>query len=450
MQPMLTTMKTWNLCLLVFACAAVPAHAATNGAPSDAPGPVTVTAAFVSQLADEARTNNAALRAADARTEAAYANAASVRTWEDPMIYAGGMGAEREMRMDEGDIIYGAEQKLPLFGKPHAERNVAKAEEQTAVAMADLDFQELRLKIAQASFDLALADRLVELGQEDLYWLEDLDSVTAERYRAGTASQVEMLRAQNERAKRATLLAVDQNTRDSRRLTLNRLLNRPLEALWPALRLPAIAEPVAYTPQLGQLALRYEARLKVLRQEVQTAAAMLEQTRRQRYPEVSVGVENRQYSGNGDTRQTMAELRMSLPWVNRSKYRADRAREEARLRAAEMEVQDYEVFVPNEVRRLTLSIDAARREALFYHDEFIPRSETAVTSARAQWTTGSGMFYDLIEARRMWIEGRVMEARAVAEQYRMLSELVLCCGVADLEALKMIGVNMPSEPEKKP
>jgi outer membrane protein TolC len=283
-----------------------------------------------------------------------------------------------------------------------------------------------------------------------LYWLEDLDAVTSERYRAGTASQVEMLRAQNERAKRATQLAVDKNARDSRRLGLSRLLNRPLESAWPTLRLPAIADPVPFTPQLAQVALRYEARLKVLRQETQTAAAMLEATRRKRYPDVSVGVENRQYSSSGDTRQTMGTVSLSLPWVNRSKYRADREREEARLRAAELEVQDYEVFVPNEVRRLTLAIDAARREALFYRDEFVPRAETAVTSARAQWTTGRGMFYDLIEARRMWIEGRVMEAKAVAEQYRMLSELVLCCGLADLEALKMIGVEIAPEQPPKP
>jgi hypothetical protein len=32
----------------------------------------------------------------------------------------------------------------------------------------------------------------------------------------------------------------------------------------------------------------------------------------------------------------------------------------------------------------------------------------------------------------------LMHARAVAEQYQMLSELVLCCGLGDLEALQML------------
>ena len=39
----------------------------------------------------------------------------------------------------------------------------------------------------------------------------------------------------------------------------------------------------------------------------------------------------------------------------------------------------------------------------------------------------------------MLLEGRLMYARAVSEQYQMLSELVLCCGIGDLEALQMIG-----------
>jgi hypothetical protein len=47
------------------------------------------------------------------------------------------------------------------------------------------------------------------------------------------------------------------------------------------------------------------------------------------------------------------------------------------------------------------------------------------------------MFLDVLEARRMLLEARLMSTRAVAEQWQMLSELVLCCGLADMEALQM-------------
>jgi hypothetical protein len=50
-----------------------------------------------------------------------------------------------------------------------------------------------------------------------------------------------------------------------------------------------------------------------------------------------------------------------------------------------------------------------------------------------------GPLSEVLEGRRMLLEARLMAVRAVAEQYQMLAELVLCCGLGDLEALRMIG-----------
>ena len=55
------------------------------------------------------------------------------------------------------------------------------------------------------------------------------------------------------------------------------------------------------------------------------------------------------------------------------------------------------------------------------------------------------MFRDVLEARRMLLDARLMYARGVAEQYQMMSELVLCCGLGDLEALQMIGAMPEAE-----
>jgi hypothetical protein len=38
-----------------------------------------------------------------------------------------------------------------------------------------------------------------------------------------------------------------------------------------------------------------------------------------------------------------------------------------------------------------------------------------------------------------------MYLRSVTEQYEMLADLVLCCGIGDLEALQMIGAEPKSE-----
>ena len=83
-------------------------------------------------------------------------------------------------------------------------------------------------------------------------------------------------------------------------------------------------------------------------------------------------------------------------------------------------------------------LEAARRESLVFRDEVIPRSEQALKAAQAAWQGETGSFYDVMESRRMLLDAELMHARAISEQWQMLSELVLCCGLADLEALEML------------
>jgi len=282
------------------------------------------------------------------------------------------------------------------------------------------------------------------LGEQDQGWLEAIASASQRKYAAGQANLVEVSLAENERAKRGTQLVTDRANLEHERVALNRMLARDLHAGWPVLVLPAPANEIVYNERLVALALRYEPKMKVLREEIARGEAAAEVTRRQRFPDLSVGLEGRNYSGDGSFRQGAVVLNMGLPWLNANKYRSDIKREEARVKASELDLRDYELAVREDVHHLAVEIDAARREALVYRDEIIPRSEVALESARAGWETGRNSFRDLLDARRMWLEGKLMYARAVAQQYETMSELVLCCGLGDLGALQMLGA-LPRE-----
>ena len=413
------------------------AFAGTNG--------LEITPAFINELANEARTNHPALKSAEARVAAARANQESIRTWEDPMVRLGGMGADRGKRYDDGDFLYGVEQPLPLFGKPKAARRVAESEVKVEDANAEYQFQLLRKEIAQNVFKTALANRTAEIGREDLAWLDLMLAVAEQRYALGQAMQIDVLRLQNERSKRAEQLKTDWQMLEHERVNLNRLLNRDLKSAWPDLRLPHVAQPIVFNERLVTLALKFEPKLKMMQHQIEQAAATTEKTRRERYPNFNVGAEARNYTGNGDYRQGMVTLSFSLPWGNHNKYDAAIRRDEARKYAAELDAADYELAIRNEIHSLTVKIDTARREATLYRDEILPRSQTALESARAGWESNVGMFRDVMEGRRMVIDAQLMSVRAISEQYQMLSELVLCCGLGDLEALQMIGSKIGSE-----
>src|SRR4029079_6808948 len=162
---------------------------------------VVVTPEYLNQLTEEMRTNHPALRAAYARTNAAAAGVGAVRTWEDPMVRVGGMGAREMMRAEDGDIIYGVEQKLPLFNKPGLSRRVAQAEMATQAAEAEDRVQNLRKDLAKAAFRAALAGQVVAIGEQDLAWLDAMRQSMESKQRSGQASLIEVLQLENERGK---------------------------------------------------------------------------------------------------------------------------------------------------------------------------------------------------------------------------------------------------------
>lgn len=426
------------------------AWAVTSGSLHGAESPrQPLSPAFLTQLVVEAEGRHPGLRAADARTRAAGSAVQGVRVWEDPMVKVGGVvssdsGPDLEM---EGDLVYEVEQSLPLFGKARAMRREAEAEEGVSGASRDYQFQLMRRSIVQSALRLALAEREVEVGEEDYALLERMVSFVRERQKAGLDATLDLLRLESEQERRQQALVSKRLERDFERSSLNVLLGRPEDSTWPVFELPAVVAAIPWTPALAEMGVRNEPRLRMMRRETDRATAGIEVTRRSRFPEVTAGIEGRQWSGTGEFREGMFTVGLTLPWANRRRYRADLDRDTARADAVRAEAADYEREVRRELFRVWSKLESARREAELYRDRLVPRAELAVTTAMTGWTTGRTMFLEVMDARRMLSEARVMLARAVHEQHQMVTELVTCCGVADLDSLTMLGVEVkPASP----
>ncbi len=218
---------------------------------------VQLTSAEVNRMVEIMRTNHPALRSQDARVRAASHATNSVRIWGDPMLAFGGVvsdGARGPRLREEGDLVYELEQPLPLFGKPASMRTVAQREAEVEVRRASMEFQNLRRDLANLLFTVAFQEESLEIGREDLTWLQTMSSVTEERYRAGTSTQVETLRMQNERSKRIDALRTETRRRDQTLVSINRLLNRQPDGSLPTFRLPVVAPPLGVSSNLVSIA----------------------------------------------------------------------------------------------------------------------------------------------------------------------------------------------------
>ena len=423
-------MKIFGTILLV-SVAALNANAAENT------NAVVITSDFVAQLMDEAQTNNPGQLAADSRAKAAAANVGSIRVWDDPMFMFGGSvfsprGMDPAMM---GDLTYGIQQKLPLWGMPKLNRQMARAEMSASEAEAGYHLQQLRRDIAKQLFETALAEQVVDIDEQDLLWFKTTASAVDAKYRAGQTGAGDSLQIQNEVALRNDQLQTDRLELSHDHFVLNRLLNRKMDSPWPPLLLPPIAAPVPFSEKLLALAMNNEPQLKVMDRQIEQAKTAAELAHRRRLPDISVGIQGNQYHGDGGFRSGMFTLSFPLPWGNSGKYRKDYEREKDNEKAAEEGRDDQMLTTHEMVHHMTIGLDAARRQALLYQNEISVRATQALADKLAAWESGHVALREVLDARRDALDAELMAARATVDQYQMLAELLLWTGQENFESL---------------
>jgi outer membrane protein, heavy metal efflux system len=408
---------------------------------------IEITPDFIDQLVAEAQGRSPALQAAGARTEAANEAVAAVRTWDDPTASFGlwAPGSRGFSSSEEGNLVYGLEQKLPLYGRPDLMRKIVAADASREKLAADFEGKKLRRDLSLALNGLALSDREAEVAEQDLSWLDVTLDAVDHRYRVGLASQVDWLKVQTARAMATDDLKTKQQERDHSAFTLNRLLNRDLHATWPHVAIPLLQPPIYFTPQLVDAALAAEPQLKVMNQESASAQAAADLTRRQRLPDVSVGVEARQYSGDGGFREGMATVSFTVPWLNKSKYDSDWRRDQQRKRASEFTAADHALSVREELHHHVVDLDAARRRAVLFHDQLIPLTQQTLSSAQSAWEHNLGPFQDILDAHRLLLVDELASARALIDQATMFAEISFLTGSRDFGTLLTLAGDPPPD-----
>ena len=435
---MLSPLYNYSLASLL-TLAAIALHQGAHVVDAETVGPEIVTTAQIQAYADRARSRNPGVKAREAEAAAVRHAASSIKTWEDPMLKLSGTQSSSDgpILREDGDLGYGLEQKLPLFGKARARIAAAEQEWKSADLAVEYQVQILRREIAKALFRVALESERIGLVSDDIGQLDLWLAIAERRHAAGTGGQIELLRLRTERSKARELLTTRQAELSHEEATLNGLLSQDVETQLPRYALPPISQALPYSRALADLAVRFEPKLRIMHQQTAAAEARVEMARRERLPEVSVGIDGRQYSRDGGFREGTFTVGLTLPWLNRQRYRHDILRARSDVEATRFDTADYQLKVREEIHLLCVKIDTARREALLYQDEILPRAEAMIGSASGTWSAGLNSFNDLIEGRRLRTEARLMRTQAVGEQYQMLAELVLCCGLADLDALDM-------------
>ncbi|MBB5014971.1 TolC family protein [Rehaibacterium terrae] len=365
-----------------------------------------------------------------AETAAARARIDSAGALDDPMlrielddVVGGGL------RLSPAQVRgtrYALMQGIPWHGKRALRRDIASADAERSEA----GFRRTRsalhreIRIAHAGWVEALARLRVLDDIESI--LRDAEVVARTRYAAGLVPQGDVLRAQlaltgiaGERLELAARI-------DAAEARLNGLVGRHAGG---ALLAPDDAAPEAL-PALDMAARRLVERAP----EIEAAAALERAAssrdalvRRERWPDLRVGLMAMQRSSRIDEWGLMLELDLPLRQARR---RADEAESAAMRDAAHALREDAVARALAGLREAHAAASGARARAELFAGTLEVQAELTLAASLAAYRTGATNFLDVIDAALQLQRARNERFAADADYRRRLAELLDFLGEA--------------------
>ncbi len=382
----------------------------------------TLDAAYLDAIRGEVRTNHPSMAAIEARMLAADAGVRAVRLWEDPVAGTGFMAADREMRMNNGDMMLGIEQMLPRKSLYEARRQRAAADRSALGAEARSTALMLETSAGLAAVELALADDMIAIEREQWNWLRRMHDIAMERVKDPQANASEALRLESELAMQKQRIDTLLVRRKGIERQLNILLGREIATPWEEVRLPV--DPPGMPALQAELSRLYAANpmLEALLHSVEAAEAEIRVARGEQRPVFSVGLDNRAFSG-GEFSQTTIAAKMSLPWFNKPVYQAAIDRAQKTRFALEKEVETLDRRLRGEAVAAHTAAETSARQAATIATDVLPSMTKAVESTRNVWISSRASVLEVLDAQRSLLGARIEERRAVAAQRAALETL---------------------------
>jgi len=338
----------------------------------------------------------------------------------------------------------GASQKIPFPGKLTAKGRIVEQSVRMAFdRLADVRISTIA-QVKKAYYDYYLADVSIAITRDSQSLLRQIRDVAAARYRAGAATQQDVLRAEVELYNLTNELITLEQQRSTAAALLNALMDRNVEASLPPpapfdlarvdWKMPhPMAEAVEKSPKLARL------RNQILRDLEAVKLARLDY-----FPDVTAGATYSFISSSGvspvasgnDAWNLGFGINLPIWW---RKQRAQVLEGNAQILASVEEYRDLRNMIFFELEDSIVKIDTQYRQAILFRDLIVPRAWQAVEASTSSYRAGALEFTALIENWRKWLDFALAYHRSLAGVEQRF---------ADLEQL--VGIALPRLPEAEP
>lgn len=339
--------------------------------------------------------------------------------------------------MMEGQV--GISQRIPFPGRLTRRGRVAEQEVRMALAtLADVRIRTVT-DVARAYYDYYVADVSIDITRVSERLLSQIRDVASARYRAGTASQQDVLRAEVELYRLTNELITLEQQRATAQARLDTLLDRPVDAPLPRPR-PFDLEAVEWKlPEVMDQAVASNPQLVRLREQIGRDLESIRVAKLEYFPDLRAGF-SYTFIGSGISPVATGDDNWSLPlglnlpiWWQR--LRAGVLEANARTLSSVEQLEEARNTIVFGLQDTLVKIDTEYRQAVLFRDLLVPRARQAVEVSTAAYRAGDLEFTALIDNWRNWLDFALAYHRALAGLEQRF---------ADLQQL--IGVRVPRRP----
>jgi outer membrane protein TolC len=383
------------------------------------------------EIEREAMANNPEIRAAEARVAVAKARTPAAGALDDPMVMYRNWGTplQRPWDWNQAQHMLMYQQTVPGPGKRAARTQVANEQAAETEAQIQVAKREIAVRVRKAYYDLLrsadehrIHDQQMELSKQAL------QSATV-KYTVGRVPQQDVLKAQIAMTRLADHLVMLDAQEESARAELNALMGRDPSAPLEVTGEYGAPRTLPDLEQVERIALENRPELKAIAASGNVADAQLALARKAYTPDFIVaGGYMLMPEGSMFRNNYMAEVTVSLPWLNRRKHGSEieEANTAAQVVRSEQSVQVNAAFL--EIQQALIQARAAERSLKLYRDTLRPQAEAALKSAAAAYEHDRTDFLNLVDSQNMLLDVESSYFKAAADFDTRIAELESAIG----------------------
>jgi outer membrane protein, heavy metal efflux system len=385
----------------------------------------------LAELESAALAKNLEIRAAARQVAVVEARRGSAGSLDDPSFMYRGWGTplSRPWDLNQTQHMFMYSQSLPGGGKRQLRAQVADADVEIAKAEGEAKKRDVLAQVRKAFYELLQNQEGLRFHDEQAALArQGLESARI-KYVVGKVPQSDMLKAQIALTRLVEHLVMLQQDGDLARARLNTLLGRdpgaPLDVVGdysPPSPLPGLLD-------LEKTALENRPEMAAISVAIRQSETRTQLAEKSLKPDYTLSGGYMLMPEDSRSRNTyMAELSVTLPWLNRGRHNAEIAEAGAMVAAEKAEYESRRAAVFAEIQESLVRARVAHRLVDLYRDTLRPQAQAVLKATVAAYQADRTDYLNLLDSQNTTLDVELDYIRAVSDLETRLAELERAVG----------------------